>query len=424
MTQTHIATVTVGSGGQASIDFTGIPQTGFTDLLLVCSLRDTSSFTVNNIILKVNGATTSESMRALHGTGSGVSSFADTPIYGQGASGGTSTGSTFGSSSWYFSNYNSSTSYKAVSGDYVAENNATAAATGIVAGLYASNTPITSLSVIPNGAFVFAQGSTASLYGISNTTNLYPKATGGTIISDGAYIYHIFGASGTFTALSSITADALIVAGGGGGGTGHGGGGGAGGYRTITGSSISAGAYPVVVGAGGSIAPNDSTLAGSGAASSVFSVQSAGGGGGGSRFAGTGASGGSGGGGSYVAPGGAGNTPATTPAQGTNGGGSSPAGGGGGGAGAAGSPGPTNGGDGGAGLSWSNGTYYAGGGGGGGYSTPGGAGGIGGGGAGGAAAGTAGTANTGGGGGGGAYNGTQNSGGAGGSGVVIIRYPK
>jgi hypothetical protein len=37
-----IATTTVGSGGAASIDFTGIPQT-YTDLFLVSSLRSNAA---------------------------------------------------------------------------------------------------------------------------------------------------------------------------------------------------------------------------------------------------------------------------------------------------------------------------------------------------------------------------------------------
>ncbi len=279
--------------------------------------------------------------------------------------------------------------------------------------------------------------------------------TGGIITSDATYYYRTFTSNGTLTVTGgSLSADLLIVAGGGGGGTSGyngGGGAGAGGYRAISGSSLNAGSYSVVVGAGGAGGGTGSTAAGSngssGSNSSIAGYTAAGGGGGAGGpgpYSYVGSSGGSGGGGSggSAGTGGAGNTPSVSPSQGNNGGTSASdgysmaAGGGGGGAGAAGANGvrPSEshgiGGNGGAGLQWVNGTYYAGGGGGSiaGTADAGsavGVGGTGGGGSGtmtGSPAGS-GIANLGGGGGGGYPTGTGVAG-SGGSGIVIVRYLK
>ena len=260
----------------------------------------------------------------------------------------------------------------------------------------------------------------------------------------------------------------VIVAGGGGGGSNYGGGGGAGGFREVvsptspySGSpldgypsapnrvTVTAQAYPIVVGGGG--AGGSSNSEGSnGVASSFGGISSAGGGGGGSVPSPAdnlqGNAGGSGGGNAndsapYGNP--SGNTPPVSPPQGNNGGrgrqGSYNGSGGGGGAtavGADGFPGggsPTGGGAaGGAGATSSvtgSAVARAGGGGGGGQAGggSGGAGGTGGGGTGSGchsgacgAAGGAGTVNTGGGGGGATCG--PNTGGTGGSGIVIIRY--
>jgi hypothetical protein len=279
--------------------------------------------------------------------------------------------------------------------------------------------------------------------------NVFVAATGGTITTCGNYKIHTFTGPGTFTVTNaggptgSNTVDYLVVAGGGGAGDsgGGGGGGGAGGYResvpspaawsasplaSTTSLPVSATAYPITVGAGGT-SPGNATPG----SNSIFStITSTGGGRGGREACKAGSPGGSGGGGSYTpSTGGTGNTPPVSPSQGNpgaSGGGGSPGygGNGGGGATAAGSGGsPSAGGPGGAGATSSiNGTPTARAGGGGGGSRGGaGSGGSGGGGngaAGPSTPGNNGTTNTGGGAGGGA----DAIGGVGGSGIVVIRY--
>ena len=311
----------------------------------------------------------------------------------------------------------------------------------------------------------------ASVSGTGNTLATAPDCANTKIAT--------FTGPGSFTVNAAAVSAAnnvvshLIVAGGGSGGTGcSGGGGGAGGFREVkspvtpyTASpldgypsapnrvTVTAQAYPIVVGAGATgqgVLPNSCNSDGNrGSNSSFGGIISTGGGGGGDGpgTAPTSPGGSGGGGGHSGGSAGSGNTPPVSPAQGFDGRPSQPssgpapsdAGGAGGGATAAGTCG-SSGHQGGAGATTSisaTPTAYAGGGGGSnrcGGTSPDVAGGAGGGGRGasnprprpaGDATGQNGTANTGGGGGAG---GSLSSGGpiggtgSGGSGIVIIRY--
>jgi hypothetical protein len=439
-----IQTVTVGSGGAASIDFTSIPQT-YTDLYMVLSTRLTGN--AGGMYMTFNGSSSSYSGKRLGGQGASTT-YSDsnaglTNKFFLRAEDSRATANTFGSSEVYIPNYTSSNN-KSASGNSVAEDNGTTYnGVEMEAMLWSNSAAITQVTIVPE-AGNFAQYSTATLYGV--TSSAYgAKATGGIITSDANYYYHTFLASGTFTPTSNITADYLVVAGGGGGGYNVAGGGGAGGLRctvTATGgggsleSALSLTAstnYTVTVGAGGAGGTSGSQT-GTNGSNSVFStITSTGGGGGGYNDKGSGSTGGSGGGGAGSGTSPAGSGGAGTANQGYAGGAGYvgnpyyPSGGGGG-AGAAGQIGQSNtGGAGGAGvatvISGSSVTYA---GGGGGASENGGtkgAGGAGGGGTGGQQSvdATAGTVNLGGGGGGGK---NTSNGGAGGSGIVIVRYSK
>jgi hypothetical protein len=167
-TFTQIGTaVVVGSGGAADITFSAIPNT-YTDLVIKFSTRDTFSAAYTNVITKINGVTTSQSNRTVLGLGTGTpSSFADTPLYSASSTGSTATASTFSNVEIYIPNYASTSTNKSISIDSVTETNATGAAASLVAGLYASNTAITSITLTPNSG-TFVQHSTAYLYGVSN----------------------------------------------------------------------------------------------------------------------------------------------------------------------------------------------------------------------------------------------------------------
>jgi len=251
--------------------------------------------------------------------------------------------------------------------------------------------------------FIFVDSTQGWVNTMDSTSNVranaFVTATGGTVATVGNCKIHTFTGPGTFC-VSGIAACAsqnimshLIVAGGASGGSNSGdgtGGGGAGGFREVknpvtpyTASpldgygtpanrvTITAQAYPIVVGAGGSgrsgTPPALNCSPGfPGSDSSFGGITSAGGGKGaastpGPTYAGgTGGSGGGSGGGSTGIAGGVGNTPPVSPAQGNaggQGGGTSPDRGGGGGGGAGGSgtasPNSTTAGSGGAGVTTS-----------------------------------------------------------------------
>ena len=418
--------ITVGAAGASSVEFSGIPQTGYTDLVVKVSARGTDSSVYAGIYVSFNGTAYNSTGRFIEGDGSSASS----ATFSNGAisfiAGATATSNTFGSTELYIPNYTGSTN-KSYSSDGVGENNATLALAQLNAGLWSNTAAITSITLDAYLSNTFVQGSTFYLYGVAKlgtTPAIVPYATGGdTIMTDGTYWYHAFTSSGTFTPAKTLSCDVLTVAGGGGGG---GGGGGAGGVLYSAAQSFAT-AQTVTIGAGAS-----NNLKGSN--SSVGSLVATGGGAAGNQ--GALSNGGSGGGNDTNAAGGTG-----IAGQGNNGGAgvafvtNCGFGGGGGASAVGGNATTTTGGVGGAGTNtytaWHSltqtgvGGYIAGGGGGGcGTGTTGlgpnaGVGGAGGGGQGGVyVAGQNATVNTGSGG-GGSYG---TAGGYGGSGLVIVRY--
>lgn len=441
-TNTYVALdkVTVGTATN-TITFTGINQ-GYTDLVLVgafsCSAATGTAF-------RFNGDSGSNySYTGLEGNGSSAFSGRN--------SNATNTGWTYDTTAngqvngiAYFNNYSNTTTYKTL----LTRFNTPATQTGTSVNLWRNTSAITSITLTA-GSGNFNIGSTFSLYGIA-AASVGAKATGGTIYSDDTYYYHVFGSTGTFTPLQSLSVDSLVIAGGGGAGGTIGGGGGAGGLTYYASQSLTATGYTVTVGGGGAGTPANTDAKGSNGSNSQFAALTASVGGGGGGDYGTsgiapGANGGSGGGASGY-DGGPWNGGTATSGQGFAGGtgNTSAAGfaaGGGGGAGGAGVNGNVSGGsgtavagNGGIGsntyATWLTATgfgvngYIAAGGGGGLLSgATVGTGGTGGGGNGSSTGnGSAALANSGSGGGGGAYA-YGYSGGNGGSGLVIVRYAK
>ena len=341
--------ITVGAAGASSVTFSGIPQTGYTDLVVKMSTRTTTAG-FRDLRLSLNGSTTGFTNIYLEGNGATAYSGTAAIRYLGTMPGTNVTASTFTNSELYFPNYTSS-NFKSYSLDATGENNATTNYQDLLAGLWSNTAAITSIELAPEPTNNFAQYSTFYLYGVAKlgtTPAIVPYATGGdTIMTDGTYWYHTFTSSGTFTPQKAITCDYLVVAGGGGGGSGtgnYGGGGGAGGLRstvTATGGggsletplSLGTSAYTVTVGAGG--AAGVSANKGSQGSNSVFStITSTGGGFGGGET--TNVSGGDGGSGGGRGGGGAGSAGNGTANQGFAGSlAGSGIGGGGGGAGSA-----------------------------------------------------------------------------------------
>jgi hypothetical protein len=144
--------ITVGAAGASSVTFSGIPQTGYTDLVVKMSARTTRAANNEDIFIEFNGSGgTAYSSRRLYGTGSAAasdsgSSQAYVEFYSSDAA--NATASTFGNAEIYVPNYAGSNN-KSVSVDAVTENNATAAIAGLAAGLWASSSAITSIKLTP-----------------------------------------------------------------------------------------------------------------------------------------------------------------------------------------------------------------------------------------------------------------------------------
>jgi len=167
MTMTLVETITVGSGGVSSIDFTNIPQEAGADLMILYSGRASNliekltfnSDTANNYKYKMlKGSDTAASNNGEDAASS--ITFRSSTELGQ-------TANTFGNASILISNYTSTTT-KSVSIDAVSEHNGEVGTSyrNIVAGSYTTTSPITSISWNSNGGTTF-EHTTASLYIIS-----------------------------------------------------------------------------------------------------------------------------------------------------------------------------------------------------------------------------------------------------------------
>ena len=165
-TMTLIASNTVGSGGVSSVTFSSIPAT-YTDLVVKSSIRATAA--TSGGFLTFNGSTSGYSEKLLYGDGSAAGSASNSgagfvwPFLTVSSS---YTANTFSSGEIYIPNYTSS-NFKSVSSDVVQENNATASAVYLDAGLWSNTAAISSITFTSGSNF--AQYSTFYLYGISNS---------------------------------------------------------------------------------------------------------------------------------------------------------------------------------------------------------------------------------------------------------------
>jgi hypothetical protein len=285
----------------ASVTLANIPQTGYTDLKIVTSLRDTNTGVANDNLISFNGSTASFTGKRLYGDGNSASSDSASRFAGSSTSSGATT-STFANTEIYIPNYTGSTN-KSYSVDSVTENNATGGNSAyalLYAGLWSNTAAITSISIAAPSGYNFIAGSTVFLYGIAavgTTPVIAPFASGGDIVTnDGTYWYHAFLSSGTFTVNKSLTADCLVVAGGGGGGDFYGSGGGGGGLLHFASQSLSVSSYACTVGAGGAAGVSSNGTVGADSQFGSLTLVKGGGYGAGGGSAGNGGPGGSGGG--------------------------------------------------------------------------------------------------------------------------------
>ena len=166
-TYIQIATVTVGAGGAANIDFSSIPST-YTDLLLKVSARSANASVADNLLVAFNTSSSTFTVRRLIGNGSAANSYSGSTNYMSEAVANSATSSTFSNQELYIPNYAGSTN-KSYSVDGVTENNATTAYITLTAGLWATTSAINRITLTTETASNFQQYSTATLYGISKS---------------------------------------------------------------------------------------------------------------------------------------------------------------------------------------------------------------------------------------------------------------
>ena len=148
---TLLEKITVGAAGASSVTFSSIPQTGYTDLVVKVSSRDTAE---SFFSAEFNGDTAANySSRFIRGNGTNVATSTQTFLAGI-STGSSSTANTFGNNEMYIPNYTSS-SAKSASTDGVIENNATAGYNFLSANLWTGTAAITSIKLTPQASSTF-----------------------------------------------------------------------------------------------------------------------------------------------------------------------------------------------------------------------------------------------------------------------------
>jgi hypothetical protein len=172
-TYTKIESITA-SGSVAQIAFNSIPQT-FTDLVLRVSGRSAAAST-SAIITAFNGNTsTINSNTRLIGGGSGgansdrFSAQSYGSVFNNAMNFTSYTASIHGNSEMYIPNYANASLFKTYLIDGVSENSGATANQNTLAGLWRSNSAITSINVLDANGTNLTSSSTFTLYGIKNT---------------------------------------------------------------------------------------------------------------------------------------------------------------------------------------------------------------------------------------------------------------
>lgn len=163
-TYVKIASVSVGSGGASTIDFTSIPST-YTDLIVKLSGRTSETFNYASYTININGSATGFTGKDLYGIGTNPGSANRTVTY-YNLNGAPSTANTFSNIEMYFPNYTGSTN-KSFSMDAVSEENGNLNNASLIAGLWSNTAAINRITF--TGTNNFVQYSSATLYGISKS---------------------------------------------------------------------------------------------------------------------------------------------------------------------------------------------------------------------------------------------------------------
>lgn len=164
-----IQTITVPSGGSATIQFSSIPQT-YTDLVLLLSGRTTYSAIADDMALYFNGVTTNRTSRFLYGNGASATSTTNPDNHGGTMTADTASVYAWGNAQIYIPNYTSTSVQKHYVSESVAETNGATSYQDMATGIWASTAAITSIEIpTAGGRGVYKQYSVASLYGIKKS---------------------------------------------------------------------------------------------------------------------------------------------------------------------------------------------------------------------------------------------------------------
>lgn len=159
-----IKTVTVGSGGSTTIDFTNIPNT-YTDLYIRMSARGTQSQNYTAVFVYFDGGTTAVT-RYIAGDGSTPAAGTSSTFFGDFA-GATAQATQFGVGILYLPSY-AETRAKSYFTNTNVPNNANPAWQELWAGYYSGTLAVANLTLTasPNS---FVEHSSASLYGVKKS---------------------------------------------------------------------------------------------------------------------------------------------------------------------------------------------------------------------------------------------------------------
>jgi hypothetical protein len=171
-----IATVTVGSGGASSVEFTSIPAT-YSHLQVRAFPKGNRSIAGENAFMSFNSDTTYTNYRThtLFGTGASViaqtdQSVGDNGIYVYSFQGnsGDSTADMFGAGVIDILDYANTNKYKTTRSLAGYATNGTAGLIGLTSGLWLSTSAITSIKFVPTVGTSWLQYSHFALYGIKS----------------------------------------------------------------------------------------------------------------------------------------------------------------------------------------------------------------------------------------------------------------
>lgn len=161
-----LAEVTVGSGGSGVINFTSIPQT-YTDLIVKVSARSTINGGTGNdyVRLNFNGVTGSKTYIRFYGGNASVGTDASTLALAGVIPGQLTTSNTFSNMEFYIPNYTGSTNKSSNIDSVSISNSSTDYELDLIAFLWSNTAAITEINLTAS----FAQHTTATLYGITNS---------------------------------------------------------------------------------------------------------------------------------------------------------------------------------------------------------------------------------------------------------------